>query len=71
MSLADLGWMVFVNGLAQLAGLLVLVLLAVRGLRAMADLSRMVRAVAGLVIQEEERTRGLIQELLRREAGGA
>jgi hypothetical protein len=71
MSLADLGWIVIVNGLVQLAGLLVLVILAVKGLRAVSDISRMVRAVAGLVVQEEEKTRGLVQELLRREAGGA
>ncbi|MBI4611911.1 MAG: hypothetical protein HY726_23210 [Candidatus Rokubacteria bacterium] len=71
MTLDGLTWIVVVNGLVQLAGLITLVILAVRGLRAAGEISRMTRAVAGLVIQEEEKTRALLKELLSREPGRA
>jgi len=57
MTLEGLTWIVVVNGLVQFAGLITLVILAVRGLRAAGEISWMTRAVAGLVIQEEEKTR--------------
>ncbi len=71
MTLEGLGWIVFVNGVVQLAGLVILIL----GQRAIArsaeEIARMTRAVAGLVYQEEEKTRALLKELLSREPGRA
>ena len=62
MTLEGLGWIVVVNGVVQLVGLILLVL----GQR---DIARMTRAVAGLVYQEEEKTRTLLSELVSRDRG--
>ncbi|MBI4607515.1 MAG: hypothetical protein HY726_00725 [Candidatus Rokubacteria bacterium] len=50
---------VFVNGLVQLVRLILLAVLTWRGQR---ELARMGRAVAGLVVQEEEKTRELLRQ---------
>lgn len=55
--------MVFVNGLVQLTGLLVLGIVLVRGHR---EVVRMSRALAGLVYQESDKTRARIDEVLGR-----
>jgi len=68
MTLEGLTWIVVVNGLVQLAGLVLLGVLLVRGQR---EIARMTRAVAGLVYQEEEKTRTLLKDLLSREPGRA
>jgi hypothetical protein len=57
----NLSWIVVVNGLVQLSGLLLLGVFLVRGHR---EMIRMTRAVAGLVYQENERTRARIDEAL-------
>lgn len=66
MTLEGLTWIVVVNGLAQLAGLVLLGVFLVRGQQ---EIARMTRAVAGLVYQEEEKTRAVIKDLLAREGG--
>jgi len=68
MTLEGLTWIVVVNGLVQLAGLVLLGIFLGRGQR---EIARMTRAVAGLVYQEEEKTRTLIKDLLAREGGHA
>jgi hypothetical protein len=60
MTLEGLGWIVVVNGVVQLVGLILLIL----GQR---DIARMTRAVAGLVYQEEGKTRTLLTDLLSRD----
>jgi hypothetical protein len=62
MTLDNLGWIVIVNGLVQLAGLILLGVVLVRGHR---DVVRMSRAVAGLVYQENEKTRARLDEMFR------
>ena len=57
MTLDGLSWIVIVNGLAQLSGLVILV----RGQR---EIVRISRAVAALVYQESEKTRARIDEAL-------
>lgn len=64
MTLDGLGWIVVVNGIVQLVGLIVLVL----GQR---DIARITRAVAGLVYQEGQKTRTLLSEMLSRDRGPA
>lgn len=64
MTLEGLTWIVVVNGLVQLVGLVLLI----RGQR---DIARMTRAVAGLVYQEEEKTRTRLEELGTRLLGRA
>jgi hypothetical protein len=59
----SLSWIVIVNGLVQLSGLLLLGIFLVRGHR---EVVRMSRAVAGLVYQESEKTRAHLDEALRR-----
>lgn len=61
MTLEGLTWIVVVNGLVQIAGL---VLLGVFLIRSQRELVRLVRAVAGLVYQEEQKTRILLKDLL-------
>ena len=61
MTLESLTWIVVVNGLVQLAGLLVIVTVSVRNHR---EIVRMMRGVAGLVYQESEKTRARLDELL-------
>lgn len=56
MTLEGLTWIVVVNGLVQLAGLVILLL----GQR---DIARMLRVVAALVYQEEDKTRARLEEL--------
>ena len=68
MTLEGLTWIVVVNGLVQLAGLVLLGVFLVHGQR---EIARMTRAVAGLVYQEEEKTRTLLKDLLSREPGRA
>jgi hypothetical protein len=62
MTLDGLSWIVIVNGVVQLSGLLLLGVVLVRGHR---EVVRMSRAVAGLVYQESEKTRARIDELFR------
>lgn len=62
MTLDNLSWIVIVNGLVQLSGLLLLGIILVRDYREMVRISR---AVAGLVYQESEKTRARIDELFR------
>ncbi|HEV8437571.1 MAG TPA: hypothetical protein VGT40_05715 [Methylomirabilota bacterium] len=56
-------WIVVINGLVQLAGLVVIITLGVKGHR---ELTRMTRGVAGLVYQESEKTRARLDELFGR-----
>jgi hypothetical protein len=65
MTLEGLTWIVVVNGIVQLAGLVLLGVLLTRGQR---EIARITRAVAGLVYQEEEKTRTRVEELLARGA---
>jgi len=60
MTLESLTWIVVVNGLVQLAGLLVIVTVSVRNHR---EIVRMMRGVAGLVCQESEKTWARLDEL--------
>ena len=59
MTLEGLTWLVVATGLAQLVGVIVLIL----GRR---EILRTLRAVAGLVYQEEQKTRILLNDLLSR-----
>ena len=61
MTLEGLTWIVVVNGLVQLAGLIVIVVVSVRNHR---EIVRMTRGVAGLVYQESEKTRARLDEFL-------
>ncbi len=58
MTLESLKWIVVVNGLVQLAGLLVIVTVSVRNHR---EIVRMMRGVAGLVYQESDDTSVLVK----------
>jgi hypothetical protein len=58
-----LAWIVLANGVLQIAGLALLGLVVVRSRR---DLDRLIRAVAGLVYQESEKTRARIDEVFGR-----
>lgn len=55
-----LTWIIVGNGVVQLVGFVILI----RGQR---DMVRTVRAVAGLVYQEEQKTRLLVRDLLSRD----
>lgn len=68
MTLGGLTLIVVLNGVVQLAGLVLLGVFLIRGQQ---DIARMTRAVAGLVYQEEEKTRTLLKELLSPERGRA
>jgi hypothetical protein len=57
----ELSWIVIANSVVQLAGLVVIIALAIRGFRESARLSR---AIAGLLSQESEKTRARLDELL-------
>ncbi len=57
MTLEGLTWIVVMNGLVQLAGLVVMI-------RNHREIVRMSRGVAGLVYQESEKTRARLDELL-------
>ena len=61
MTLEGVTWIVVINGLVQLAGLVILGVVLIRGQR---DIARMTRAVVGLVYQEEEKTRALFTGLV-------
>ena len=56
-----LSWIVIANGVVQLTGLIVILVIGVRGHR---ELVRLSRGIAGLVYQESEKTRALLDELL-------
>lgn len=58
----DLSTIVIVNWVIQLTGLVVLVALFIHGYR---ELHRLGRATAGLVYQENEKTRERIDEIVR------
>lgn len=60
MTLQDLSWIVVVNGLAQLTGLVLLGAILIRGQR---EIARIARAVGAMVYQEEEKTRTRLEEL--------
>jgi hypothetical protein len=62
-TLEGLAAIVLANALLELAGLAILGLTVVRSRR---DLHRVIRAVAGLVYQESEKTRARMDEVLRR-----
>lgn len=61
MTLEGLTWIVVVNGLVQLAGL---VLLGVFLIRSQRELVRLFKVVGNLVYQEEKKTRTLLKDLL-------
>ena len=60
MTLDGLTWIIVGNGVVQLVGLVILI----RGQR---DMVRTVRAVAGLVYQEEQKTRLPVRDPLSRD----
>ena len=59
MTLQDLSWVVIVNGLVQLGGLVVILVIGIRHYR---ELVRLDRAIAGLVYQESETTRAYLDQ---------
>ena len=59
MTLQDLSWVVILNGVVQLAGLLVILVIGIRHYR---ELVRLDRAIAGLVYQESEKTRAYLDQ---------
>ena len=61
MTLEGLTWVVALNGLIQLSGLVVII-------RYERQLARMTRAVAGLVYQESDKTRTRLDELFGRDS---
>jgi hypothetical protein len=61
MMLEGLSWIVIANGLVQLAGLIIMLMIMVRNHR---EIVRMTRGLAGLVYQESEKTRARLDELL-------
>jgi hypothetical protein len=61
MTLEGLSWIVITNGLVQLAGLILGLILMIRNHR---EIVRMTRGLAGLVYQESEKTRARLDELL-------
>jgi len=60
MTLEGLAWIVVVNGVVQLAGVVILILVQ-------REIVRRVRPLAGFIYQEEQKTRALLNELLSRE----
>jgi hypothetical protein len=60
MTLEGLSWIVIANGLVQLTGLVIMLIMMIRNHR---EMVRMTRGVAGLVYQESERTRARLDEL--------
>ena len=65
MTFEGLTWIMVVNGLIQLSGLVVMITLMIKGHR---EMTRMTRAVAGLVYQESDKTRARLDELFGRDA---
>jgi hypothetical protein len=65
MTLEGLTWIVVVNGLVQLAGLMVGVVVLIRNHR---QIMRMARDLTGLVHQENEKTRARLDELFHPES---
>ena len=61
MRLEGLTWIVVLNGLIQVSGLIVII-------RYELQLARMTRAVAGLVYQESDKTRARLDELFGRDS---
>jgi hypothetical protein len=61
MTLEGLSWIVITNGLVQLAGLILGLILMIRNHR---EIVRMTRGLACLVYQESEKTRARLDELL-------
>jgi len=61
MTLEGLAWIVVVNGVVQLAGLVILIL----GQR---EIARRVRPLASFIYQEEKKTRILLNDFLSRES---
>lgn len=61
MTLDGLSWIVIANGLAQLAGLITMMIMMIRNHR---EMVRMTRGLAGLVYQESDQTRARLDELL-------
>ena len=59
-TLEDPSWIVIANGLVQLSGLVLMIVITIRGQR---EIVRMTRAVAGLVYQENEKIRARLDEL--------
>ena len=59
-------WVVVVNGLVQLTGLIVIITLGIIGIKGHRELTRMTRAVAGLVYQESDKMRARLDELFGR-----
>lgn len=68
MTLDGLSWIVIANGLVQLAGLVVMIVIAVHGIRKTErehlEIMRLSRSVAGLTYQETEKIRAKLDELL-------
>jgi ABC-type phosphate transport system auxiliary subunit len=62
-TLEGLAWIILVNGVLEVAGLALVGVVVVRSRR---GLDRFIRAVAGLVYQESEKTRARIDEGLGR-----
>lgn len=54
-----LPWIVIVNGLVQLTGLIVILVIGIRHYR---ELVRLDRAIAGLIYQESEKTRAYLDQ---------
>ncbi len=54
----SLPWLIVLNAAIELVGLILLAVITVRGLH---ELPRIDRAIAGLVMQEEEKTRAEIR----------
>ena len=63
MTLEGLSWIVIVNGLVQLAGLVAIIVMAVQAHREHREIMRLSRGVAGLVYQENEKIRARLDEL--------
>ena len=63
MTLESLTWIVVTNGLVQLAGLIVLVRYHIAIIRDHREMVRLIRGTAGLVYQENEKTRARLDEL--------
>ena len=61
-----LAWVVVVNGAIQLTGLIVIITLGIIGIKGHREVTRMTRAVAGLVYQESDKTRARLDELFGR-----
>jgi hypothetical protein len=61
--LEGLTWIVVANGLVQLAGLIVIIRYHIVSLREHREIMRLIRGTAGLVYQEDEKTRTRLDEL--------